>query len=564
MRKDELGWFEVLDVQGKAGDLYEFELDGKLTLPDPASRFQPNGVYGPSQVIDGKSYSWKDKNWKRPELADLIIYELHVGTFTGQGTFVSAIDRLQHVRDLGANTVELMPAGEFPGERNWGYDVVLPFAPAHSYGTPEDLRRLVDAAHGLGLAVIMDVVYNHVCGEPNVLEMTSPRYFDKEDGNAWGSALNFDGPESAAVREFFIQNAEYWLEEFHVDGLRLDATHAIRDNSQTHILSRIAEEVRLHGGFVIAEDDRNDGRLLRPVAEGGLGMDATWADDFHHVMKMKLKPEPIGHFASYAGTLEELKDAIEHGWLFRGQEFRQWKKPRGTEAIGRPASQFVYCLSNHDQTGNRPIGERLNHLIDARAYRAASMFFLLLPYTPMLFMGQEWAAGTPFVFFTDHGGKFGAGVSEGRLREFKKFGSEWQAEMIARMPNPEDTAAFQQSKLDWREIETPAHQLVLALYRVCLRLRNEDPVLRRRGRSDWKVWTDHGCIFLRFGLAREPARLLVAHFDEGADVTIEPGWQTRLSSEMRCFGGADQVFHDEAGGRISFVGPATILLERES
>lgn len=564
MRKDEIGWFEAFDAQGKAGDLYEFELDEKKTLPDAASRFQPNGVRGPSQVIDGKSFSWGDKNWRRPELTELVIYELHVGTFTEEGTFISAINRLQHVRDLGANAVELMPVGEFPGERNWGYDVVLPFSPAHSYGTPDDLRRLVDAAHGLGLGVIMDVVYNHICGEPNVLEMTSPQYFHKENGNAWGSALNFDGPESAAVREFFIQNAEYWLEEFHVDGLRLDATHAIRDNSHPHILSQIAEVVRLRGGFVIAEDDRNDARLLRTVAEGGLGLDATWADDFHHVMKMKLKPEPVGHFASYAGTSEELRDTIEHGWLFRGQEFRQWKKPRGTEAIDRPASQFVHCLSNHDQTGNRPVGERLNHLIDAKSYRAASMFFLLLPYTPMLFMGQEWAAETPFVFFTDHGGEFGAGVSEGRLREFQKFGSEWPAEMITRMPDPEDAAAFQQSKLDWREIERPPHRMILALYRKCLRLRNEDFVLRRRGRTDWKVWTDHECIFLKFGLERGPARLLVAHFDEGAEVTIEPGWQTRLSSEMKCFGGVDEVLHDEARGRLSFAGSATILLERES
>ncbi len=564
MRKGGVGWFEALDAQGKAGDLYEFELDGKKTLPDAASRFQPHGVKGPSQVVDGKNFSWSDNNWKRPELADLVIYELHVGTFTEEGTFVTAIDRLKHVRDLGANAIELMPVGEFPGERNWGYDVVLPFSPAHSYGTPKDLRQLVDAAHALGLAVVIDVVYNHVCGEPNVLEMTCPRYFHRENGNAWGSALNFDGPESAAVREFFIQNAEYWLEEFHVDGLRLDATHAIRDNSQTHILSQIAEVVRMHGGFVIAEDDRNDAQLLRTVAEGGLGLDATWADDFHHAMKMKLKPESIGHFASYAGTLEELKDTIEHGWLFRGQDFRQWKKARGTEAIDRPVSQFVYCLSNHDQAGNRPTGERLNCLIDEQAYRAASMFFLLLPYTPMLFMGQEWAAETPFVFFTDHGGEFGVGVSEGRLREFQAFGSHWPAEMITRMLDPEDAAAFQQSKLDWHEMETQPHQMVLALYRECLRLRKEDTVLRRRGRGEWKAWTDHGCIFLMFGLERGPTRLLVAHFDEGTEATIEAGWQTKLSSGMRCFGGVDEVFHDEASGRIRFAGSGTILLERES
>jgi maltooligosyltrehalose trehalohydrolase len=563
MRKNGAGWFEILDAQGKAGDLYEFELEGKTILPDVASRFQPRGVKGPSQVIEGESFFWNDENWQRPSLADLIIYELHLGTFTSEGTFVSAIDRLKQVRDLGVNAIELMPVGEFPGERNWGYDVVLPFAPAHSYGTPDDLRRLVEAAHGLGLAVILDVVYNHVCGEPNILERTSPQYFHKKNSNAWGGSLNFDGENSEAVREFFIQNAEYWLEEFHVDGLRLDATHAIQDDSPTHILTEIAAAVRRRGGFVIAEDDRNEARLLRPVGEEGLGLDAAWADDFHHVMKMKLKPEPIGHFASYAGSLDELKDTIEHGWLFRGQEFRQWKKPRGTDAIDRLPQQFVYCLSNHDQTGNRPMGERLNHLVDARAYRAASMFFLLLPFTPMLFMGQEWAAETPFVFFSDHGGEFGAGVSKGRLREFQNFGSQWPAEMIARMPDPEDPSAFQQSKLNWRELETQPHQRVLALYRECLRLRKADPVLHERERSNWKVWTESDCVFLKYGLKPGPSRLLIAHFGEGAEATIEKGWRLKLSSGERRFDGQGENIFDIAANASKFTGPATILLERE-
>jgi maltooligosyltrehalose trehalohydrolase len=422
----------------------------------------------------------------------------------------------------------------------------------------------VDTAHGHGLAVIVDVVYNHVCGEPNHLQAVSPDYFRKENGNPWGSSLNFDLP---AVRAFFLGNAEYWFDEFQVDGLRLDATHAIVDNSEPHILGEIAAAAHLRGGFVIAEDDRNEVRLLRPKSEGGMGVDAVWADDFHHVLKMSLKPEAIGHFKSYQGSTQEMVETLDHGWLFRGQVFPQWKKPRGTDARERPAWQFIYCISNHDQTGNRPVGERPNHLVSPEAYRAASMFFLLQPYTPMLFMGQEWAAQTPFVFFSDHGGSFGAAVSKGRLNEFKQFGSEWPATMLTAMPDPESPDAFVRSKLDWQECATPANQTMLELYRECLRYRQEDPVLRGRERNNWKVWSDGGAIFIEYGLAVGERRLLIANFETGAskEIALPPpsraksGWEKVFSSNEKRFGG-DGLKPLVTNGEIQLSGASAVLL----
>ena len=555
------GWFCGLDPAGKPGDRYRFRLDDAFDVPDVASRFQPSGVSGPSEIVDSSHFPWLATNWLRPSAERLVIYELHVGTFSQPGTYAGVISHLDHLVELGINAIQLMPLGAFPGQRNWGYDVVLPFAPANAYGTPDELRQLIDQAHGRGLAVIIDVVYNHVCGEPNFLKATCPHYFKPSGSNPWGSLLNFDGEHSEAVRGFFIQNAEYWLNEFHVDGLRLDATHAIEDGSEKHILQEISEAVH-RDALVIVEDDRNDAQLLRPVAEGGLGMDAVWADDFHHTVKMKVHPEPMAHFRSYRGSGEEIAETLDHGWLFRGQFFPQWARSRGTECRDREGSQFSYCISNHDQTGNRPLGERLHHMVSPEAYRAVSMFFLLLPYSPMLFMGQEWACEAPFVFFSNHGGDFGKGVSKGRLKEFSYSGAHWPADAVASMPDPESEDAFLRSKLNWGELKGPSHQSMLNLYRECLALRNFDSVLARRGRDHWLAWNEEETVYVRYGDQGRPERLIVCRFDDGAPLAdLAPGWELLLSSNEARFGGNGTTF-SRSEHTASLSAPETIVLTR--
>ena len=556
------GWFCGLDPAGKPGDRYRFRLDDAIDVPDVASRFQPCGLAGSSEIVDPSRFPWLATKWQRPSAERLVIYELHVGTFSNSGNYGGVVRHLEHLAELGVNAIQLMPLGAFPGQRNWGYDVVLPFAPASAYGTPDELRQLIDRAHGRGLAVNIDVVYNHVCGEPNFLKATCPHYFKTKRANLWGDLLNFDGDYSEAVRGFFIQNAEYWFDEFRADGLRLDATHAIEDESGNHVLQEISEAVHRRGGFVIAEDDRNDAQVVRPVAEGGLGMDAVWADDFHHTVKSKVRPEPIAHFRSYQGSGGEIAETLDHGWLFRGQYFPQWKRPRGTECRDRNVSQFIYCISNHDQAGNRPLGERLHHLVSPEAYRAVSMLFLLLPYSPMLFMGQEWACETPFVFFTNHGGEFGKGVSKGRLKEFGDSGAHWPADMVASMPEPEAEAAFLRSKLDWSELKAPSHQSILQLYRECLALRNIDSVFARRGREHWMAWSEEETVFLHYGDQGQAERLIVCRFDGSAPLAnLAPGWELRLSSNEPRFGGSGTSF-SRSEHSASLSAPEAIVLTR--
>ncbi|HEY1170256.1 MAG TPA: malto-oligosyltrehalose trehalohydrolase [Verrucomicrobiae bacterium] len=572
LHKDHDGWFSVEDAQGRAGDLYLFKLDDKTDLPDVASRYQPEGVRGPSQVVDSRSFQWRNPHWRSPKMEDLVIYELHLGTFTPEGTFLSAMERLDYLKELGVNAIEIMPVNAFPGARNWGYDTVLPYAPADCYGTPDDFRRLIDAAHGKGLVVILDVVYNHVCGEPNLLEASCAHYFHEEKGNEWGKCLNFDGEHSDPVREYFLQNIIYWMEEFRVDGFRLDAVHAIHDKSSVHILEEITQAVHARSGIVIAEDNSNDASRLRKAVDGGFGMNAMWADDFHHVMKMCLKPEHIAHFKSYEGTVDELVKTLNHGWLYRGQSFPYWGRTRGTECNDLHPSQFVYCISNHDQAGNRPLGERLNHLISPEAYRAASMLFLLSPYTPMLFMGQEWSASSPFVFFSNHGGKFGEGVSIGRCREFKQFGAEWPETVIENMPDPEMEQSFKVSKLNWEELIGPAQETVLLLYKQCFRLRREDPILALRDREHWRVWSENNILFLQYADDKGGSRLLVTclwsevltYADWPLCVPWGKGWSVMMSSEEEGFGGKNGEHFDVSNRRFSFDRPISLLLASEA
>ncbi len=471
LARDEQGYWSGYVPGPGAGTRYMYRLDGETDRPDPASRYQPEGVHGPSMVVD-PTFEWTDRGWSGVPRERLIVYELHVGTATPAGTFDALIERLADLHDLGVTAIELLPVADFPGNRNWGYDGVDLYAPARAYGGGEGLKRLVNAAHAHGLAVILDVVYNHLGPAGNYLRDFSPQYFTELHQTPWGAALNFDGPGSEAVRAFFIDNALYWAHEYHVDGLRLDATHAIIDDSALHLLVELVQRVHafLDPGrhFVfIAEDERNESRLARAVAAGGYGLDAVWADDFHHSVRVTLTGENEGYYRDYTGGAAEIAMTLQAGWLYQGQPAPQTGRPRGTPVIDLPPDAFVHCIQNHDQVGNRAMGERLNHDVPLAAYRAASALLLLSPYTPMLFMGQEWAASSPFLFFTDHDPELGKLVTKGRREEFKHF----TAFSGAQVPNPQARETFEQCKLDWEERSMQPHAGVLRLYHDLLELR---------------------------------------------------------------------------------------------
>ena len=545
LMRDSEGIFTGVDANGRAGDLYQFKLpDGNL-LPDPATHFQPQGVHGPSEVIDHAAFRWPRNDFKAPPLRNLVIYECHIGTFTPEGTFASASSKLTYLKELGVTAIQIMPVADFGGRWNWGYDGVCLYAPTRNYGRPEDMKRFVAAAHEAGLAVILDVVYNHFGPDGNYWESYSDEFFVKGDANIWGKTINF---ASRHVREFFITNVAHWMEHYHIDGFRLDATHAIVDKSEPHILSEIAEEVRRRGGFTIAEDERNLAKLITP-APNGVGIDAAWADDFHHVVKVALTNERFAHFRSYEGTPQELFDTVENGWLFRGQVYPQWKKPRGTECAQLPPEKFVYCISNHDQVGNRPLGERLNHLVSAEAYAAASALLCLLPYTPMLWMGQEWAASSMFCFFTDHAAEIGRNVSKGRLKEFEHYGADFGKDVLRRMPDPQDPNTFYNSKLNRSEIGHADHQRVLDLYKRCLKFRRD--VLIRRGRGDWKAYL-HGHVLEIAYDTQDFLTRVICDLYGGGEIQIDDAiWKIELAS------GNSALL---SGNWLKFEKPETVVL----
>jgi maltooligosyltrehalose trehalohydrolase len=456
------------------GDDYVFVLDGSEQRADPASRWQPHGVVGPSRVVDPSAFSWNDGAWRGVERADLIIYELHVGTFTGRGTFEGVIAELGRLRDLGVTAIELMPIAEFPGARNWGYDGVFAYAPQSTYGGPSGLAALVDAAHAAGLAVLLDVVYNHVGPEGNVLCDFGP-YFTDRYQTPWGDALNFDGPDSEEVRGYFIESALQWVADYHVDGLRLDAIHAICDFSARPFLAELADAV--HGWarandrlvHVIAESDRNDPLAVRERDRGGLGLDGIWNDDFHHAIHARLTGERDGYYADFGGV-EHVAKAMERRFVYEGEysEFR--RRRHGAPAADLDSDRFVVFVQNHDQVGNRACGERLSTLVGRDALRLAAAVVLLSPFVPLLFMGEEYGEVAPFLYFVDHRDpRLLAAVRKGRRSEFRAFG--WRGEV----PDPAAEETFARSRLD------PEHTTdgeVLALYRELIRLRREEPALR--------------------------------------------------------------------------------------
>jgi maltooligosyltrehalose trehalohydrolase len=554
-------YFSGFDRAGAKGDLYKYRFGESQPWPDPASCYQPEGVHGPSMVTDAGGYVWAHEEWSRTQFSDLVIYELHVGTFTPEGTFRGAIARLPHLAGLGVTAIELMPIADFPGDRNWGYDGVMLYAPARAYGTPDDLRALVDAAHGHGIAVILDVVYNHLGPDGNYLAVYDDGYYAQpRRETAWGAALDYEAP---AVRTFFIENALYWMRDFRIDGFRLDATHAIVDNSARHLLAEIAEAVQAEGGFVIAEDERNEAAIVAPRNSGGWGFNGVWADDFHHVVRTMLTGEREGYYGNFEGTGTELAQTIRHGWLYRGQAQVTSGKPRGSDPSRAAPEQFVYCISNHDQVGNRAFGERLNQNISAAAYRAASALLCLVPQTPMLFMGQEWAASTPFQFFTDHKDDLGQAITKGRRREFKDFSAFRDPRLLETIPDPQSEQTFHDSKLTWNELESPAASATFLLYSEFLRARRTSRAFQNRKRDSYVVLDEgDGIVAILFGPQGDFTLAVVANLlgvrsaPNMDDARLSPGqgrdWKAVLSSNEERFGG---------NGSVSAVQPGTVLFE---
>lgn len=564
------GWFRGVVAGVGAGARYRYRLDGADAYPDPASRSQPDGVHGASEVVDPSAFRWTDGGWRGLPLEDLVLYEVHVGTATQAGTFDALIERLDDLAALGVTAVEPLPIAEFPGTRNWGYDGVYLYAPAAAYGGPQAFRRFVDAAHARGLAVVLDVVYNHLGPEGNYLHaVTGGRYFTDRYCTPWGDAIDYANP---AVREFAVQNAIHWAREYHVDGLRLDATHAILDDSPRHLLREMRERVRAalpadRHFVMIAEDERNDERV---VLSQGYGLDGVWADDLHHQLRRHLAGDHEAYYADYTGSIGDIVRTLRQGWFYEGQTSANHGAPRGTPAAGLPPTAFVHCIQNHDQVGNRALGDRLTETIGLPAYRAASALLLLSPYTPLLWMGQEWAASTPFRYFTDHPPELGRLVTEGRRREFGKFSAFADPAVRGRIPDPQALATFTRSKLKWDERERMPYAGVLALYGELLRLRRAHPALRRRDRGGFAVAAlgEHALSLRRVAEAG-PALLLIVSFRGPLSIDL-PGrdetagrWALLLSTEEARFGGEGQGWMATLSpdGRLSLPGPGAVLLQ---
>jgi maltooligosyltrehalose trehalohydrolase len=538
LARDEAGIWSAAVPGVRPGSRYAYLLNGELTRPDPYSRFQPEGVHGPSEVVDPAAYEWQDAAWRGLRMEGLVIYQVHVGTFTAEGTFDALRGHVQRLKDLGVSALQLLPVAEFPGERNWGYDGVDLFAVTRAYGGPTALKHLIDHAHAVGLGIIIDAVYNHFGPDGNYLRDFSPDYFTHHYHTPWGDAVNFDGPNSGWVRRMMLDNARFWIGEYHVDGLRLDATHAIHDATPRHILAELTEAARAAAGpdravVLIAETGENDVRYLRSVQKGGLGFDAVYADDFHHALRRYLAGDHEGYYADFEGTLEEVARCITQGWLYEGQATRSshGERHRGTPARDQPASQFLYVLQNHDQVGNRAFGERLHHEVGIDRFAVASALLLFLPYTPMLFMGQEFAASSPFQFFTDHNRELGRLVTEGRRREFSAFSAFADPATRERIPDPQAVETFRASKLRHSDADAQSGADLREWYMSLLGLRHADAVLANQSRERLSARAlSADVLAVRRWLAADE-RLLLVNFGDAPLWTADfgGGWRVVLA-----------------------------------
>lgn len=531
--------------------LYKYRVDDTGPWPDPCSRFQPQGVHGPSMIVDPAAFKWSDAQWRGvPQLRGHIIYELHIGTFTPAGTFDAAIDKLPYLRELGITMLEVMPVAQCPGRWNWGYDGVQLFAPNHMYGDHEALKRFVDRAHALGLAVILDVVYNHLGPDGNYLRCFSPHYFSTRHKTEWGEALNLDGEQAQGTRDFILGNARYWLGEFHLDGLRLDATQSIFDDSQPHILEELAraarEAAQPRSIVVISENEPQHAQQLLPPEQGGCGLDAMWNDDFHHAANVALTGTRDGYFGDYTGRAQEFVSCVRRGFLYQGQWYPWQKKTRGAAVRGLPAWSTIVFLQNHDQVGNTFLGDRIHASAAPGRYRALMALTLLGPQTPMLFMGQEFAASARFMFFADHHEELAALVHTGRREFLSQFRAYADEETQQRVPAPHAESTFVESKLDWSEVESNAE--ALAFHRDLLQLRACDPVISPQdlAKIDGATLSEQAFV-LRWSDAEHGDRLLVINLDRElplappSEPLLAPSrgttWQLLWSSEEPRYGG---------------------------
>jgi maltooligosyltrehalose trehalohydrolase len=524
LERDAHGWWRDptgTEIEGA----YWLVVDGNR-LPDPRSPSQPEGLEGPSHADDPAAFGWTDADWRGRELVGAVIYELHVGTFTPGGTFDSAIEHLDDLVDVGVNTVQVMPINTFPGRWGWGYDGALLYAPQWSYGGPDGFRRFVDACHARSLAVALDVVYNHLGPSGNHLGKFGP-YFTDAHRTPWGDGINLDGRQSDEVRRFVIDNAVRWITEFHVDGLRLDAVHALTDHTAFHILEELSTEVRAaaaaagRAAFVVGESDLNDPRLVRSPERGGYGLDAVWSDDFHHGIHVALTGEREGYYADYVGW-EDVVRCLERGYKFDGIYSVERKRRHGRAAGSLPRCHFLGYTQTHDQVGNRAVGERLAHLVDSRQAQVAAALVLTSPFTPMLFQGEEWAASSPFQYFTDHQDpELANAVREGRRREFGSF-TNFSGQEV---PDPQDEATYRRSILRWSELSEQPHAEMLEWYRSLLRLRASSPDLRADGPDATSAAYDASAGWLRVRRARAVVAINVSDVGttvplDGADVRV--------------------------------------------
>lgn len=525
------GYFSGSGKHIAAGALYKYQTDGGEAYPDPASRFQPSGPHGYSQVVDPESFHWTDSKWKGIRIKGQVIYEMHLGTFTEGGTWRSAAEKLSYLKKTGITVLEIMPISDFPGKFGWGYDGVQPYAPASIYGTPDDMRSFVDKAHSIGLAVILDVVYNHLGPDGNYLTKYSPDYLSKKHETDWGQGINFDGEQSGPVREFFRENAKYWIREFHLDGLRFDATQDIHDESEPHILLEIAEATRQAAEersiILIGENEPQDTNLVRPTDRGGYGLDALWNDDFHHSAMVALTGKSDAYYTDYRGTAQEFLSAAKYGYLYQGQWYRWQKKRRGTSTFGLPRTTMVNFIQNHDQVANSARGQRIHELSSPGAYKAMTALTLLMPGTPMLFQGQEFAASSRFLFFADHNEELAEQIRKGRAEFLGQWRSLVMPEMKKCFDDPSSPATFESSRLDHSEVSK--HAEAYALHRDLLSLRREDPIISQQGEHglDGAVLSPE-CILLRYFSEDFSAdRLLIVNL--GADLELNPAPEPLLA-----------------------------------
>jgi maltooligosyltrehalose trehalohydrolase len=565
------GYFSGEAPQAAAGMVYKFKLPSG-SFPDPASRFQPEGPHGPSEIVDPGNFHWTDGQWKGVSKQGQVIYELHLGTFTREGTWTAAREQLPELARLGVTLVEVMPVADFPGSFGWGYDGVNLFAPTRLYGRPDDFRAFVDRAHALGLGVILDVVYNHLGPDGNYLGQFSEHYRSARYHTDWGEAMNFDGENCPPVRDYFTANAAYWIDEFHLDGLRLDAVHSIFDASSEHVLSAIhracCAAARGRGVFLVAENERQQAVLCLSPEQGGYGLEAVWNDDFHHSALVALTGRSEAYYSGYKGTPQELVSAVKHGFLYQGQWYVWQKHPRGTPAFGLRPQQFVCFLENHDQVANSLRGLRLHQLAGPGQFRALTALLLLAPATPMLFQGQEFGASAPFLYFADHNRDLAKLVAAGRKEYLKKFPSIADPAADGRFDFPHARATFEKCKLDLSERER--HQVIYALHEDLLKLRREDPVFSRPrpGGVDGAVLGPEA-FGLRFFGEEGDDRLLLVNL--GPDLPLSPApepllapvegrsWSIKWSSEDPRYGGCGTPRLDtDANWRA--LGHAAVLL----